>query len=209
MKTVKRFSFSHRFNFSSPTILTDFILLIVLDYYDENDDDDESMLKKNVFPMANEEASESEHSDEPEPDENDVSTDKESRNYQNFLYKIVDFVRQSNLTKSSTSSLLSLLQLTNRSSIQAIPTTTDSLWKQLNISFDYETFFYCSTCFSPLVKFQDTCTICNNKQRNNSELCIFSLAHELQRVVRSNIKLIEWYQLKEHQINADIVTSKA
>jgi hypothetical protein len=149
-----------------------------------------------------------EDSAESESDENVVSFDKKTQHH-NFSYKIVEFIQQSNLNKTATSSLLSLLRLTYTSTICDIPTSTDLLWKQLNISFNYETFFFCSTCFKQLVNFQDICVICNNKQKNNSELCIFSLADEIRRVVVANIQLIEWYQLKENQVAADIVNSKS
>ncbi|CAF2631988.1 unnamed protein product [Rotaria sp. Silwood2] len=177
------------------------------DYYDNMND--ESTLNSDIFPRLDVKDFESEHSDESDTDANDVSIENQSTNHEKFLYKMVDFIRQSNLNKTSTSLLLSLLRLTNTSTIRDIPTTTNSLWKQLDVSFTYETFFFCSSCFSPLIRFEDKCVVCNNNQRNNSELYIFSLLHELQRVVRSNIKLIEWYQQHEHQINADIVNSKA
>ncbi|CAF1171701.1 unnamed protein product [Adineta steineri] len=133
--------------------------------------------------------------------------DYEEKTYENYLSQIINFIHESKLTKTSTTSLLSLLKHTKTSSDRNIPLSIDSLWKQLNISFNYQTFFFCSTCFIPLAKLQDICSKCNNNQHNNSELCIFSLADELRRVVTSNIRLIEWYSIGKNQITADVVNS--
>ena len=155
--------------------------------------------------MLQEDFNGAEFSNKSESDDNVMPINNKDMKHQKFLHKIVEFIRHSNLNKSTVSSLLSLLRSTPTSTIDDIPTTTNSLWKQLDISFNYETFYFCSICFKQLEKFHDTCIKCKSKQKANSELCIFSLTDEIKRVVASNIKLIEWYQLHENQNSADIV----
>ena len=142
-----------------------------------------------------------------EEDENKTLTNGENKKTQKVLIEIIKFIQQSNLNKTATSSLLSLLRSAHTLNIHDIPTSKTALWKKLNISFNHDSFFFCTNCFQQLKKFQDICIMCNNKKSANSELHIFSLENEIERVVAANIKLIEWYELKENQIAADIVNS--
>jgi len=134
-------------------------------------------------------------------------------NYENlqqhrYLSELVDFIHAARLNKTTTSSLLSLLRATNPCTTRAIPKTTHALWEQLDVKFTFKTFYFCSVCFNELHQYQDICSICNFKSQANSELCIFSLADELKRVVKSTIDVIHWYSVPEHQIVSDIINGK-
>ena len=135
-------------------------------------------------------------------------TEHENSDEVQFLSRIVDFVFAAHLNKTTTNSLLSLLRLNCSLTLDQIPKTIDSLWKQLDISFTFEKFYFCSKCFVELAKFQDSCPSCDSNQKANSELCIFPLVDEVKRVVQSNIYLIEWYSLYKNKIAADIVNGK-
>lgn len=136
------------------------------------------------------------------------SINQENIQQQQFLSQLTDFIHTAHLNKTTTSILLSLLRSTSSLTTEFIPKTPEALWKQLGVTFSYRTFYYCSTCFSELVRYQDTCSICNSKERANSELCIFSIKDEIDRVVQSNIDVIEWYRAPENQIIADLVNGK-
>jgi hypothetical protein len=125
-----------------------------------------------------------------------------------FRSELIEFIRIANLNKSSTTSLLSLLRSASYVTNDQIPKSTDVLWKEFDLDFCYETFYYCSTCFLELKNAQDDCQRCAFKPQANSELCVFSLSHEVRRVVESNLDVIQWYSQPEHQITADIVKGK-
>lgn len=137
-------------------------------------------------------------------DENELSSGQGQSERECFLHQLVDFIRDANLNKTATSSLLSLLQ--SAKSCEDIPSALAHLLKELDITFHYEIFIYCSECLSCLRRFQDRCTQCSPSDRKpNSELIVFSTVDEFQRVVRSNVKLIQWYSLPENQLVSDIV----
>ena len=93
--------------------------------------------------------------------------------------------------------------------MKEIPKTADALWKKLEIEFAFEKFYYCSLCFAELMKHQDVCSKCSTAEKTtNSELCVFSLTNEIQRVVLANADVIDWYRLYEHRIPCDIVNGK-
>ena len=141
-------------------------------------------------------------------DDNELSCDQGQSEREYFLHQLVDFIRDANLNKTATSSLLSLLQ--SAKSCEDIPSTLAHLLKELDITFHYEVFIYCSECLSPVNRFQDRCTQCSPSDRKpNSELIVFSTVDELQRVVRSNLKLIQWYSLPENQLVSDIVQGRS
>ena len=126
--------------------------------------------------------------------------------YQHQLFsQLINFIHDAKLNKTTTRSLLKLLHSTCLCTADEIPKTIDALWQQLGVAFTFKTFYYCSTCFMELIRYQDICPECNLKVKANSELCIFSISDELERVVQSNINVIQWYSLPEHQIIADIV----
>jgi hypothetical protein len=141
--------------------------------------------------------------------DDDAQTDYENLNQQRFLSQLTNFMHAAQLNKTNSSSLLSLLRSTCSFTIDSIPRTTDALWQELGIAFTFKTFYYCSICFTELTRYQDSCSICNLKEKANSELCIFSISDEIERVVQSNIDLIQWYSSPEHQIAADIVNGKS
>lgn len=123
-----------------------------------------------------------------------------------FLSELTNFIHTAKLNKTSTSSLLSLLRTTHSLEIKDIPKTTHSLWKKLRIEFAFDKFYYCSICFAELVNYHDICPTCKRtKHTTNSELCVFSLANEIQRVVRSNVDVISWYRSCKNRIPCDIV----
>jgi hypothetical protein len=111
------------------------------------------------------------------------------------MEKMTDFIHTAKLNKVTTTVLLSLLRTTCSFDVQDIPKTTNALWKELQIDFAFEKFYHCSLCFTELVKHQDVCPNCDAAMTTtNSELCVFSLANELQRVVRSNVDVMDWYR---------------
>ena len=125
-----------------------------------------------------------------------------------FLHQISQLIRDANLNKIATSSLLSLLE--SLICCNQIPTSPEQLFQQLGIKFHYDAYVFCSTCFTSLERFQDRCSYCKISVRKaNSELIVFSVADELQRVVESNIELIKWYSIRENQLNSDIVHGKS
>ncbi|CAF4153181.1 unnamed protein product [Rotaria sp. Silwood2] len=166
----------------------------VVDYDDESNDGMSLSADENNSP-------------EPNFNTNNISIDHENIHQHNFLSELVQFIHAGNLNKSTTTSLLSLLRSAHFSTIEEIPKTTNALWKKLSIKFCFDTFYFCSTCFTNLNKYQDLCPHCNLKRTANSELCIFSLGEEIKRVVQSNIDVIEWYSLPERQIVADLILS--
>ena len=168
------------------------------------DDDDDNELN-NTLNLA----SDQENSYELDFDVNNMSIDAESIHQQRVLSQLIEFIHTAKLNKSTTTSLLSLLRSIRFSTIDQIPKTTDGLWKQLDIQFYFDTFYFCSECFLSLNTYQDICPHCSLKQRANSELCIFSLADEIKRVLESNIEVIQWYSLHKHHFIADIVNGSS
>ena len=83
--------------------------------------------------------------------------------HQDVLVEVAEFIGQSDLNKMTTVSLLSLLNSAKNLDLDDFPRTIDSLWRKLQISFIYETLFFCTNCFQPLKRFRDTCGVCNNK----------------------------------------------
>ncbi|CAF4123302.1 unnamed protein product, partial [Rotaria sp. Silwood2] len=175
--------------------------------HDSCNNEDQIILENEMLQILYEEDSVDDDSYESEQDEHETLIDSENKKNKSFFIEIVKFIRQSNLNKTTTISLLSLLRSVHKLNIHDIPTATDALWKKLDISFNYESFFFCTNCFQQLTKFTDICFMCNNKRNVNSELCIFSLVNEIERVVAANIKLMEWYELPENQTGADIINS--
>ena len=136
----------------------------------------------------------------------DDDSDGEDADQNRFLSALTNFIHTAKLNKTTTGALLSLLQKTQSLEIKDIPKTTHSLWKKLRIEFAFEKFHYCSVCFTELVSYQDVCPKCKTtKHTTNSELCIFGLANEIQRVVRSNADVISWYRSCQNRIPCDIV----
>lgn len=138
-----------------------------------------------------------------------VLSDYDNIYHQQYFSHLVNFIHAANLNKTTTQLLLKLLRKTCSLTMDNIPKTANALWQQLGVAFAFEKFFYCSVCFTELLQYQDICLNCNVKQTPNSELFVFSIEHELQRVIRSNIDVIQWYSLPEHQIIADIVNGKS
>ncbi|CAF3964082.1 unnamed protein product [Rotaria sordida] len=137
-------------------------------------------------------------------DENEATHDQIEIERKTFLQQLIEFIRDANLNKTATSSLLSLLN--SSKSYDEIPVSINQLLKQLDIKFYYDIFIYCSTCLTSLSKIQDRCINCETStKKTNSELIIFSIAEELRRVVQSNIELIKWYSFRENQMISDIV----
>ncbi|CAF3701611.1 unnamed protein product [Rotaria sp. Silwood1] len=137
-------------------------------------------------------------------DESEATHDQIEIERQTFLQQLIEFIRDANLNKTTTSSLLSLLN--SSKSYDEIPVSINQLLKQLDVKFYYDSFVYCSTCLTSLSKIQDRCINCGtSKIKANSELIIFSVADELRRVVQSNIELIKWYSFRENQMISDIV----
>jgi recombinational DNA repair protein RecR len=132
----------------------------------------------------------------------------ENLHQHNFLSQLIDFIHAAKLNKTTTKSLLTLLRSTNSFTTDIIPKTTNALWEQLGVKFTFNTFYFCSTCFNELHGYQDICSVCNLKEKANSELCVFSLAEEIERVVKSTINIIKWYSLPENQIVADLIHGK-
>lgn len=124
-----------------------------------------------------------------------------------FLHKLVDFIHLANLNKNTLSNLLLLLRSYQYTGF--IPSTSDQLWRILEVSFNYDLFIYCSSCLLPLKSYNERCSS-SDKERNqaNSELIVFSIDEELKRVVHSNIQLIRSYSKTENQIEADFVRGK-
>ncbi|CAF0877792.1 unnamed protein product [Adineta ricciae] len=137
-----------------------------------------------------------------------ISPNRPEQAQQQLLSEIIQFVHQANLNKTTTSSLLSLLRSIRNSKVNEIPKTADNLWRLLNIKFNYQIFYYCSSCFLNLENYQETCGQCKLKHKSNSELYVFSLSDEIKRVVLSNMDVIRWYSSPSHQIAADIVNWK-
>ena len=131
--------------------------------------------------------------------------DEESGQHR-FASELMNFIHTAKLNKVTTGVLLSLLRTTCSLERENIPKRTSPLWKELHIDFAFEKFYYCSCCCTELVKHQAVCSKCSATENPmNSELCVFSLTNEIQRVVRSNSDVIEWYRSHEHRIPCDIV----
>lgn len=133
--------------------------------------------------------------------------DREEQNQQAFLIKMIDFIHRAQLNKINTNNFLSLLHSTKSLATLDTPKTINKLWEFLNVRFNFDMFYFCSTCFTKLKAFQDICSSCMLKQHANSELCIFSLGNELERVVQSTFDLMEWYKLNKTHIPSDIINS--
>ncbi|CAF1297369.1 unnamed protein product [Rotaria magnacalcarata] len=155
-----------------------------------------------VDPQSNEDSQPSEDGDHEDvfPNEEGDNTSED-----HFLSQLVNFIHSANLNKTTTNSLLSLLRSKCSCNAGGIPKTIDALWKLLDIKFDFDTYYFCSMCFAELLKYDDVCPTCCSKGTVNSELCIFSLSNEIDRVVKSNIDLIRWYSIPENQLVADVV----
>ncbi|CAF4427093.1 unnamed protein product [Rotaria sp. Silwood2] len=148
------------------------------------------------------------HIDQFDFDLNNILTDYENAYQIQFLSKLINFIHDARLTKTTTEALLALLRSTCSFGVDNIPKTINGSWQQLGVAFTYKRFYYCSICFMELIHYQDCCSYCKIKSKPNSELCIFSIDDELKRVVQSNIDVIQWYSVPEHQINADIVNGE-
>jgi hypothetical protein len=157
----------------------------------------------------------SSESDQPQSDcESDYSSideemlfNRSQREEQKFLQQLMEFAHDANLNKTTMSTLLSLLQ--SAKSRDQIPRNASQLLKQLDVQMYYDVYTYCSTCLSSLERPQGRCVNCSPPDRKpNSELILFSISDELQRVVSSNIQLIRWYSLPENQLNSDIVKGR-
>ncbi|CAF1198932.1 unnamed protein product [Adineta steineri] len=138
-----------------------------------------------------------------------ISSDFTSVKEQKLLLKLINFVYDAKLNKATTRSLLSLLQTATLNSSEDIPRTTNDLWNKLGVKFIYKCYYFCSTCFIELKNFHDCCSNskCNSKQKP-SELCVFSITDELKRIVQSNYDVIQYYNLPENHIMADIVNGE-
>ena len=131
--------------------------------------------------------------------------DEESGQHR-FASELTNFIHTAKLNKVTTSVLLSLLRTTCSLEMENIPKTTHALWKKLRVEFAFEKFYYCSCCFTELVNHRAVCSKCSvTENPTNSELCVFSLTNEIQRVVRSNSDVIDWYRSCDHRIPCDIV----
>ncbi|CAF2109542.1 unnamed protein product [Rotaria magnacalcarata] len=133
-----------------------------------------------------------------------LSSDYENIHQHQFLTQLMDFIHTAKLNKRTTASLLSLLR-TAKPFTKDIPKSINSLWAQLDVKFAFKTFYFCSFCFKQLDQFRDICTVCNSKEKANSEFCLFSLTEELERVVKSTIDIINWYKVPENQFVADVI----
>ena len=124
-----------------------------------------------------------------------------------FFSQLIDFIHSAKLNKTTTTSLLSLLR-TSKSFTTDIPKTTNALWQKLGVKFAFKIFYFCSLCFKELNHYQDACPTCHSNEKANSELCAFSLAEEIERVVKSTIDIIKWYSVPENQLVADVIQGK-
>ncbi|CAF3882841.1 unnamed protein product [Adineta steineri] len=133
-----------------------------------------------------------------------MSSDYENVYRHHFLSQLTNFIHFARLNKTATTSLLSLLKTTKSFSAN-IPKTTNALWEQVGVKFTFKTFYYCSSCFEELNSYQDLYIRCNSKEKANSEFCLFSLAEELERVVKSATDIIEWYSTPKNQLAGDVI----
>jgi hypothetical protein len=146
--------------------------------------------------------------DHGDQDSSESSSKRCNDNEQAFLNKVVEFIRLANLNKTTTSELLSLLRSTGTG--HNLPRTIDQLWTRMNISFNYETYIYCSVCFKQLNTCHDRCSLCSSSNSiQNSELIVYSINDELRRVLESNIELIEWYAQPKNRLVSDVVNGKS
>jgi hypothetical protein len=135
-------------------------------------------------------------------------SDYENVHQHHFLAQLIHFIHAAKLNKTTTTSLLSLLRTTKSFTTDFIPKTTNALWEQLGVKFPFERFYFCSLCFKELHRYQDICTMCNSKEKANSELCVFSLTEEIERVVKSTIDIIKWYSVPENELVSDVIKGK-
>jgi hypothetical protein len=146
---------------------------------------------------------------EKDPSSSEDEVDLIDARRQSLLYELVAFILNTNLDKTKVSSLLHLLRTVAPDS--DLPRTSAALWEELGVEFSYETTFYCSNpkCFARLTHFRDVCTVCTSQYRlPNSELIIFPIQKELERLVQRNIELIEWYRQQSNQIPADVISGQ-
>ncbi|CAF1377078.1 unnamed protein product [Rotaria sordida] len=116
---------------------------------------------------------------------------------------IANFIRRANLNHSDTTHLLHLIQHLRFD--EELPTTESELWNLLDVEFNFNSYVFCSSCLSKLIKISDVCK-CNPSFRQiNSELIVLNVATEIKHVIRQNINLIDWYRKEDCQIISDIV----
>lgn len=156
---------------------------------------------RDIFSALSEEYSEETDFDAPNTN-NDLYYDR-------FLSQLTNFIHAANLNKTTTQSLLALLRSTCSLRMDNIPKSTNALRKTLGVSFTYKASFYCSSYFQELHQYQDICSSCNTKKTPNSELYVFSIEDELERIVCSHTELIKWYSLPKNHITTDIVNGKS
>ncbi|CAF0896875.1 unnamed protein product [Rotaria sordida] len=121
-----------------------------------------------------------------------VENTNEESEIDRFCLDLIHFIRSSNLNKTNTNNLLTLID--NISSNKSLPQTEKQLWKQLNIKFDDKTIIYCTNCLKKLVKFNDCCDSCANVHLYiNSELIIFLMEKEISQIIQMNTDFIKGY----------------
>lgn len=148
-----------------------------------------------------------EDSDQHDFDRIMFSADQDDHHHR-FFCQLIDFIRSAQLSKTTTTSLLRLLRATKALTTDIIPKTANALWNQLGVKFGFKCYYFCSTCLQELRRYQDICSMCPSKGKANSELCVFSLEGEIERVVKSTLDIIKWYRIGENQIMADVVNGK-
>ncbi|CAF3349360.1 unnamed protein product [Rotaria sp. Silwood2] len=100
---------------------------------------------------------------------------------------IAKYICKANLDKTKTNQLLSLLSHVHNQD-QLPPSSSNKLWKKLNIKLDYVKIQYCTNCMRELVP-GSSCGCSKLQQPVVSELIIFSAAHEISRVLATIVEI--------------------
>ena len=89
-----------------------------------------------------------------------------------------------------------------------LPKGHNQLFESVDVQFNYTTYIFCTNCMKKLKKFSDRCSCNATIPVINSELVLVSLPCELRRVLKQNIKLIEWYRRNRQKFPIDITSGK-
>ncbi|CAF5059710.1 unnamed protein product, partial [Rotaria magnacalcarata] len=115
---------------------------------------------------------------------------------------IAEYICEANLDKLKSNELLTLLTKLHDQQ-KTPPLSITSLWKKLDVKFNYLKIKYCSNCTRELSE-----SICVCKSINKlipSELILFPIGQEITRVIKNNYQLILQYKLKTFDSDNDIV----
>ncbi|CAF2033846.1 unnamed protein product, partial [Rotaria magnacalcarata] len=114
--------------------------------------------------------------------------------------EIAKYICNSNLDKLKTHKFIHLLNHIHDLKISP-PSSSDALWKELNIQFNYSIIKYCSSCMAEL----KYCSCNNINKLIISELILLPIDDEIKRIIKNNYYIIDKYKFNQHNHIDDIV----